>query len=347
MYRMFIAVAIILFVAGQFFVIGVMLAVWAAFTMLVVPMFKSLKFIFTSPKLEQHRPRVIVITAAIMSFIAFLLFVVPAPNKTMAEGVVWLPEKASVRAGTDCFLRELKARTGDIVNAGEVLVICEDSLLSSRKRVAEGRLDELNALLVAQRNSDDRVAVRITKEEIKSVKGELSDITQRMSALLIRSPLSGKLVLPGAENLPDQFINQGHTLGHVVENKPMSVRVAVKEHDVALVRGQTQAVDLQLADRMGLSISAEIVRQVPGGTDILPSPVLGKEGGGEFDVDPRDGNNTRTFFRVFEYDLALPDSLERAPVGTRAFVRFDHGFEPIGFQWYRSARQVFLSHFGA
>jgi hypothetical protein len=30
-------------------------------------------------------------------------------------------------------------------------------------------------------------------------------------------------------------------------------------------------------------------------------------------------------------------------VGGRAYIRFDLGWQPIGYQWYRNARQLFLS----
>jgi putative peptide zinc metalloprotease protein len=35
--------------------------------------------------------------------------------------------------------------------------------------------------------------------------------------------------------------------------------------------------------------------------------------------------------------------LER--VGARAWVRFDHGAQPLAMRWYREARQVLLQHF--
>jgi putative peptide zinc metalloprotease protein len=43
-------------------------------------------------------------------------------------------------------------------------------------------------------------------------------------------------------------------------------------------------------------------------------------------------------------DLKLPAStLER--IGSRAWVRFDHGAQPLAQRWYREVRQLFLQHF--
>jgi putative peptide zinc metalloprotease protein len=344
-YRMFIAIAIILFVAGEFFIIGVLLAIWASITMLLLPLFKSMKFLVSSPKLHRQRPRALLVSTLLGILIAVLLFLTPAPYRTMAEGVVWLPERAVVRVGTSCFVRAYRAEPDSWVLQGEVLISCEDPLLRAEEDRYVARLQELKHLYNSQWR-DDRVVARITSEEIKAIEADLADVRERLDALEIKSPMTGRFVVPQAVDLPGRFVNQGQLLAYVVEQAPMTVRVAVPEDDAELVRSATRAIQIQLADRRGTSIDAEISRKVPGGSNQLPSAVLGKQGGGSIDVDPRDGDNTTTFLKVFEYDLKLPPGLARAPAGTRAYVRFDHGQQPLGFQWYRRARQVFLGHFG-
>jgi putative peptide zinc metalloprotease protein len=344
-YRMFIASVIILFVAGKFFFVGILLAIWAATTMLAVPLFKSLKFLMTSPKLTEERPRAVVITGGFVATLVLLLGIMPAPYRTLAEGVVWLPEQAAVRAGTSCFLRDFVTGPDAIVAAGEELIRCEDPLLALREDMLEARLRELEALYSGQR-LDDRVAAGITREEIEAIEADLADVTERIAALSIRAPVGGRLVLPESKDLKERFVNQGQVLGYVVEQGPMKVRVAVRQNDVGLVRERMDDVRVQLADRLGTSIPAAVLREVPGGTNVLPSAVLGKSGGGKIDIDPRDPDQRKTFIRVFEYVLELPEEQPRSPAGTRAYVRFSHGSAPLGVQWYRKARQVFLGRFG-
>ena len=344
-YRMFIASVIILFVAGKFFFVGILLAIWAATTMLVVPLFKSLKFLISSPKLNEERPRAMMIAGGFVAVLVLLIGIIPAPYRTMAEGVVWLPEQAAVRAGTSCFLRDFATEPDAIVAAGEVLIRCEDPLLALRKDMLEARLRELEALYAGQR-IDDRVAAGITREEIEAIEADLADVAVRIDALSISAPIGGRLVLPESKDLKERFVNQGAVLGYVVEQVPMKVRVAVRQDDVGLIRERMGEVQVQLADRLGTNIPATVLREVPGGTNVLPSAVLGKSGGGKLDIDPRDPNQRKTFIRVFEYVLELPADLPRSPAGTRAYVRFGHGSAPLGVQWYRELRQVFLGQFG-
>jgi putative peptide zinc metalloprotease protein len=46
---------------------------------------------------------------------------------------------------------------------------------------------------------------------------------------------------------------------------------------------------------------------------------------------------------VFHIELTVDEPVNR--LGGRTYVRFDHGTEPLGFQWYRRVRQLFLRQF--
>jgi putative peptide zinc metalloprotease protein len=47
--------------------------------------------------------------------------------------------------------------------------------------------------------------------------------------------------------------------------------------------------------------------------------------------------------KLFEVDVELDAEQRPVHIGARAYVRFHHGWEPLGMQWYRTARQMFLS----
>ena len=49
--------------------------------------------------------------------------------------------------------------------------------------------------------------------------------------------------------------------------------------------------------------------------------------------------------RVFQLELALPEELRSPYLGARVFVRFDHGFEPLGVQAYRALKRLLLRRF--
>ena len=61
-YRVFIMFVIIMFIAGKFFFVGVLLAIWAIATQVFMPIGKSVSFLFTNPALGRQRGRSVVTT---------------------------------------------------------------------------------------------------------------------------------------------------------------------------------------------------------------------------------------------------------------------------------------------
>jgi putative peptide zinc metalloprotease protein len=87
--------------------------------------------VFASPRLLRNRSRAVTATFSMILVAGIMLFLIPAPSYTTTEGVVWLPENAIVRAGTDGFVRALLVEPGKTVTAGEALVESEESTLKA------------------------------------------------------------------------------------------------------------------------------------------------------------------------------------------------------------------------
>ena len=153
-------------------------------------------------------------------------------------------------------------------------------------------------------------------------------------------------MVPEAADLPGRFVRRGEILAYLADSAQAKVRVVVAQDAIGLVRGRTEAVQLRLADWQAVPVESRVLRQVPAATDRLPSPALGSAGGGLIPLDPQDGSGTKALSEVFVLDLALPEPVTEGLIGQRVEVRFDHGGEPLASQWYRSLRQLFLSHFG-
>ena len=91
-------------------------------------------------------------------------------------------------------------------------------------------------------------------------------------------------------------------------------------------------------------LAASLTQDEPAASHLLPSAALGDRGGGPYATDPGDPDGVRSIAPVFLLDLTLQGAtLER--VGGRAWVRFDHGLEPLASQAFRRASQLFLKHF--
>ena len=102
-------------------------------------------------------------------------------------------------------------------------------------------------------------------------------------------------------------------------------------------------VSVRLAEQPGKALPATILRQTPAGSLSLPSRALGAAGGGEIAVDSKDQNGTTAVNMVFQLDLGIPDNSITSGLGTRAYVRVNHGREILALQWLRNIQQLLLN----
>jgi putative peptide zinc metalloprotease protein len=341
-YRLFIVIGIALFVAGEFFIAGVVLAIWAVATMVLLPLGKLVVYLWSSPKLGERRARAVAVSAVVALALAVALFALPAPLRTQAEGVVWVPDEAEVRAGGDGFVVRLLAQPGSQVESGELLARAENPVLQAAAKALAARVSELEARYQALWR-DEPAQAQVVREQLIQERAKLARALERVGQLEITSRARGVLVVPRAPDWPGRFVRQGELIGYVLGEAPLTARVVVPQDDIDLVRQRTRRVEVRLASHVARVHAARILREVPAASEQLPSKALGPEGGGNTAIDPRDPGGTKVLSRRFQFDVELPRAALAGGVGTHAYVRFDHGWEPLGLQGYRRLRQVFLS----
>ena len=343
-YRMFMMVSISLLVASQFFFIGIVLAVWAFASMLVVPAGKKLQYLFTSPRLDAHRQRALVSSGLIAAFIALLVGWVPAPYSTRAEGVIWAPEEAQVRSTVDGFITRVLAIPGQQVSRGDVLIECEDPELEARTLVLQSQLAELearyNASVIA-----NRVQADVINEQKAHLVAALEHAYRRQSDLQLRSLSDGVFIMADVQNAKGKFTQRGELLGYVINRAATGVRVVVAQAEENRVSKLTRKAEIRPAGGIGHPLQAQIKREVPAATDELPSMTLSLQGGGKIGIDPSRAGDGKALEKLFVLDLDLAESAPASYIGGRVYVRFEHQPEPLADQWYREVRRVFLKRF--
>ena len=341
-YRVFVVIAIVVYLGEQSLLLMAVFAGFTAVAWLVVPGWRIASHVLAGPRLRRVRGRAVAASVLMTAGLFALLFALPLPLRTMAQGVVWLPDEAFARAGADGFVTRVAAQPGTRVQRGALLVQTHDPELRAEVDVLGARVRELDARYT-ELFAADRVAAQKMDEERTLAQGQLRRARERESELSVVAAIDGELVLPRAPDLPGRFVRKGELLAHVVDAQSVLVRVVVPQSDISLVRDRTTHVDVRLADRIDRPVPATMLGVVPSASRELPSAGLGPLGGGPVAVDPSDSEGRKTVQLWFVVDVRLPLQGERLHVGERAYVRFSHGFEPLGVQWARRARQLFLS----
>ncbi|SFV05312.1 putative peptide zinc metalloprotease protein [Methylobacterium sp. 174MFSha1.1] len=345
-YRLGVTLGIALFVANEYLAVGVMLALWSVATAIAIPWAKTVWAVLHGPRYEARRGRAVGLTFGALAVVLAALTLIPLPLHTNAEGIVWLPDTAFVRAGTEGFVAEIPVRSGERVEPGTLLVRGDDPVLRSRLETLQWRHEELQRRLVSEQFTD-RVAAEVTRMEIEQVLAARERDLVKDRRLASLSQTSGHVVVPGADDLRGRFVREGDLLGYVLPPRSTIIRAVVSQDDIGLLRQGVQRTRVQFAGSLGEIVEGRLAREVPSGRDELPSRALSTAGGGHFPLDPRDTKELKTLNRVFQLDVEMPDDLAQHGFGARAYLRFEHAPEPIAMQAWRRLRQLFLTRLHA
>ncbi|HYZ34544.1 MAG TPA: hypothetical protein VE684_19945 [Crenalkalicoccus sp.] len=344
-YRLTVLAAIAAVVGTKYFVVGVALILWTLTLALVWPVVKALRFVLVSPALRRRRGRALAVTLAGALLLAGALFALPVPYATVARGVVWLPEESRIVAGTAGTVLEIAQPPGSRVAADEVLFRMEDPYLAAQRARAAAQLQELRDRLILS-EAETPFETQVIRKQAEFAEDELREADRKLAALTLRSPVAGAFLVPRPEALVGAHARRGQLLGYVMPGTAPLVRAVVAEDDIDLVRGLTREAAVRLeGERWRPVRHLEIARAVPGSTRRLPSAALGENMGGPLALDPRAREPDTALQPFFVVDVALPPDVAPERWGERAWVRFDHGAEPIANRLWRWARQTFLRVF--
>jgi putative peptide zinc metalloprotease protein len=342
-YRVGLSIAIVGWIGSWSMVLGVIAGVATLFALIGKPVLGFWRGLLRMALPDTQRRRALRVASGLSVAVVLLIGVIPVPFSTVAQGVVWIPEQAQLRAGTDGFIVAMEGRHGDRVEAGQVVLRLEDARLVTDDAKLRSQLEGLNADLF-QAMQRDPVKARDVEADIGRVTAQLRRVEELQEALVLRAGVAGQLTMPRQADVDGAFVPRGALLGHVFTGEPATVRVAVEQDVAALVRSDTRQVGVRLAEAPGETLPARLLRAVPAATEKLPSPALGDFAGGRFAVDPTDEDHQRTPTPVFVFDLVV-DGLIPERAGGRVWVRFDHGWAPLAVQWARQLKQLFLSNF--
>ena len=342
-YRMVVMVGIALFVATEFFFIGVMLAMWSLYQSIIAPLVKVILNVWPESSARHYRLRLIVTSVSSITALYILLFIIPLPSFTVAQGVFWAPEETQLHAGADCFIREVPVTQGQQVSKQQALIFCESTQLKTEVAVATARLTELQAMRRASLVKDVLEA-SILRDELQRVGAELSLAKQRIEDLTILSPLDGQIQLERVDDLAGRFIIRGSYLGYVNQSQLKTVRVAVPQSVISRVRSDSHLVLVRSSSQFDTVHEATVLREVPEGSKAVVASALTTEGGGNIALDPSAKDEIQALENWFQFDLQLPSSAH-GRVGERVYVRFEHSYEPLGELLWRNIRRVFLKQF--
>lgn len=157
--------------------------------------------------------------------------------------------------------------------------------------------------------------------------------------------MPGRVVIEREQDLPGRYLKRGEVVGYVSGHATPQVKVVLPPLAAAAVRQGVISVEVRLPQDGTTIHAAQLLRQLPQASKVLPSAALGTAGGGRAPSDARHADGTQSMESLFELEVAVPGlaaHIEQA-LGSRAWVRFEHEPQPLGWRWLRALRAQFLS----
>lgn len=340
-YRFIIFASIIFFVWNKFFFLGVILALWGGISLLVLPMIRGMGYLLFHPELGEGRRRACVNSGLLALSIIISLTFIPFPKWTFAEGVVVPADESVIRAETFGFVAKIIAEPDSQVSVGDPLLVCDQPGIEESIKIIQAEIAELEAERIYCLK-EDLHRVGILEEEIKYHQKRLQRELEKSDSLILKSRMDGRFVLPKSEDLLGRYITSGSVVGHVLNPDNARIRVIVPQKYVDQVRNETVEIQFKLSEMIESTYRGNLLRELPGASNELPSSALGTLGGGSFAIDPNDSTGIKTIEKFFEFELGFQAEPSSLRLGGKVFVRFEHSWEPLVYRWYRNLSELFL-----
>jgi putative peptide zinc metalloprotease protein len=341
-YRLLITIGLIWFVAGEYLLLGAIMAVMAAWQALVMPVWKAWKHLDEGGSLARRREtskrRALLLLAGVLGFLGL----VPLPFYSVHQGVIWLPDEALVRAEAPGQISAVQAAAGSAVARGAPIVTIDNLPLQAELTQAAAALAQTEATLRRAEVAEPARAIPL-RTELAARQSRYDEARARVAALDVAASAAGRWVPDAPTALTGRSVKRGDLLGYLVAGPTDRVRVAVTQEDADMVKHRVQGVQVRLMQAPHATLDARVRREVPGGGFELVSAALGSSGGGEIGVDPAREGGKHSLRRVFDLELQLDQPSPSAVFGDKVWVRFDLGATPLAAQWLLRLRQAFLA----
>lgn len=340
-YRLFVFAGILILVADQFFLIGVVMAVVCFISWVTVPIFKFIKYLASSPLLDRHRPRAVAVSIALAAVVIGVLQFTPFPSHFRAPGVVQGREWTQVVNETSGSIAEILTPPGQLVRAGQPLVRLESKELDLAIAQARAQQVEVETRLRAV-VSKEASGIKPLRELLDSVTNRVAKLVADQNSLTVRARHDGLWIAPELKDARTRYLARGTPMGLLVNPATFQFTATVRQEEAqALFSQKLTGAEIRLHGQAGRTLATKQWEVIPGGQRTLPSPALGWQAGGEMPVAADDKQGVRSAEPFFEVRAALPASEEIALLhGRSGKIRFDQPWEPLLPRWIRGLRQM-------
>lgn len=346
-YRIVLFTGIIIAVSRHYLLLSVVMAMTLAFSWLMVPLFKFLKYLVNSPSLFLVRTRATLVSLLLMGGITALTYYVPLPDTFTAPGVLQATLFKEVINGSPGKVHKLVAQPMTWVNQGDTLIILKNPTLEHKIQDILAQLDE-NKLRYYEAMSQAPENMHPIRRQYEALEHKYKKLLHDQEQLTICARISGLWISPDAHELPEQWIRKGDSLGTIVDTNDFQIIAVVPQSEVTrLYETSWMIPSARFKGSAWDEIPIDQLQTIPMEQTQLPVTALGWKGGGDIQVQEGDqsGRTTTEPFYKIQGHIPKPQPEVKLYHGRTGKIRIRTGSKPLIPQVWRKIRQTLQKYY--
>jgi putative peptide zinc metalloprotease protein len=345
-YRVLVFGGILLFISTKMLLLAVIMAIFFTGSWAIYPLYKFIKYLFTSPGLSRVRGRAIRICGGCAMTITVFLCAIPFPFSFKSPGVLKAVDYVIMVNSTAGIVTTLGRPSGSRVRLGDTLMVLDNKELrlervETESALREARLEFTKALNAAQADCEP------IEKRIAAYTQRLHRIDQQITELTVRAQFDGIWASPDADDFIGRWMPRGTSMGQLINpDRFYFVSVIVQREIGELFSQQPGPACVRLCGQAQEEIPVTTFTTIPMEHNQLPSSALGFMGGGDIAISPNDSSGTRAVEPFYEVRALVGKTASALLLhGRSGKIRFSLGQKPLAWQGWRKVRQLIQKHY--
>ncbi len=346
-YRVFVGLAIMVYLLWQLpeqvRLLGLLLGMGSVATFLIVPLYKTIKYLTIEPELHRKRTLAITYTLAFAALVIGVVGLLRFPVNVRAEASLEPKERANVFSESSGQVVEVRVKDAQHVEQGDVLLVAENLELNANIQRLTAQVERVQGELRIA-GQEDPAATRTSQAELDDLQSRLAYAKSQKDKLTIRAPISGYIVAPQLASMPGQWIGPENKdpIGSIFTSDKLVAVAVVDQRDFELLSNTTAyETKLRLAGDLESTLDPIVSRPAAAASKQLRSGTLSAAAGGTQQADPSDPSGKKLARAQFMMECELNNTASRYIPGQRAYVRFKlTDGQPLLLQGWRKLLQL-------
>ncbi len=309
LYRLILFTGIALMVYHYFFkALGIILFLVEIVWFIALPIVREVSAWWQKRTVYAASPRTWVTTACVSLLLA--LGFVPLHISISVPAVLQASSYATIFAPTPGRIQEVRIHDGQMVKAGEALLVLENPALEKEVRLAETKVAMWDYRLGRQAGyGQDREQRQVIGESLRAGLAELAGLEAKRDTMAVKAPIAG-IVRDRADSLTvGRWIDQKVPIAYLVDKTHAAIESFVPVDELAYIK-VGQAAQFIPLDLTRPSVKAHVTNIAEVDEREFMVPYLASVYGGDVPVRKDDKGRLKPEVSVYRVRLSLDDPLQ-------------------------------------